>query len=598
MTFITVINSSTFLNHSVAVDLTGTFNGVLHGNVHDAYFVETSTLKSDTIASNTLNGNIILNSDIIVHSDGKMNWISGIQIGNSFTMASLVNSIAIGKNSIAGSAFGQGISIGYNAITKGGRNNLAIGGKSYNSAEAGTVYGGSISIGYLANISPSCHYGISIGSGHFGGQGINAGPLVSNTNSIAIGRYCHTVGASAIALGYHARASSTYSVAIGRLTSSSAIAGVALGHSSSVGGIFGVAIGSDCDAQNQAVAIGRSAYAKDYSVAVGQISVASGLVSVAVGANSRSTGDNSIAIGRDSKATMDSGVSIGHGVRSYADRAIAFGYQCAATQQETMAIGINATASYLRAFALGWNTNATSHASVAIGTGAQSLNTFSLSCGTNAVASGYKSVAFGPQTVSSADHSLAIGSSAQALNSNAIAIGTGAVSTGPSSIAIGTNTSVSGTGNVCVLDPSDTDINSIAKVWGQVFQKKSWSDGFTGVAKIDTTGNMYKEHIDYERIAITVSDNPYTPPQTVQIIGVDSSIGAITINLPQISSLTLSNKRMKFMVVDEGGVAGTNNITINASGEDTILGSNGIILNADYNTLNFYNDSVDKWYVY
>jgi len=78
-------------------------------------------------------------------------------------------------------------------------------------------------------------------------------------------------------------------------------------------------------------------------------------------------------------------------------------------------------------------------------------------------------------------------------------------------------------------------------------------------------------------------------------IGMDSTAGAIELRLPDAAVLTDGHT---YIIKDEGGEAGTNNITILASGSQTIDGENSLVLESSYASLSLYCNGFDRYYVY
>jgi flagellar hook assembly protein FlgD len=78
-------------------------------------------------------------------------------------------------------------------------------------------------------------------------------------------------------------------------------------------------------------------------------------------------------------------------------------------------------------------------------------------------------------------------------------------------------------------------------------------------------------------------------------IGMDSNSAAVELRLPDAAVLTDGHT---YIVKDEGGNAGTNNITILASGSQTIDGENSLVLESPYASFSLYCNGVNKYYVY
>lgn len=95
----------------------------------------------------------------------------------------------------------------------------------------------------------------------------------------------------------------------------------------------------------------------------------------------------------------------------------------------------------------------------------------------------------------------------------------------------------------------------------------------------------------YSRTAVT---STLTASTSSKIIGVSAS-SAIEIRLPSAASYTSGQH---FVIKDEGGNSNTNNITIRASGSQTIDGNNSIILESPYAAVNIYSDGTSKFFVY
>ena len=78
-------------------------------------------------------------------------------------------------------------------------------------------------------------------------------------------------------------------------------------------------------------------------------------------------------------------------------------------------------------------------------------------------------------------------------------------------------------------------------------------------------------------------------------IGLNSSGGPLSVTLP---SAGLLNDGQAYVLKDEGGAANTNNITIQASGSETIDGKNSIVLESPYASVQLYCNGADKYYIY
>ena len=82
---------------------------------------------------------------------------------------------------------------------------------------------------------------------------------------------------------------------------------------------------------------------------------------------------------------------------------------------------------------------------------------------------------------------------------------------------------------------------------------------------------------------------------SVQTVAADSSAGAFTLTLPAASAV--SGRHMH--ILDAGGVAGTNNITVAAAGTDTINGQTTLVMNSNHAAVSlcaYFTNSVGKWF--
>ena len=80
------------------------------------------------------------------------------------------------------------------------------------------------------------------------------------------------------------------------------------------------------------------------------------------------------------------------------------------------------------------------------------------------------------------------------------------------------------------------------------------------------------------------------------IIGVDCRRTAVTLTLPSIGRLE-NPKIVKYLIKDEYGASLKNNITLIASGGDSIQGSRTYLMNSNNSSIKLYNDVEGKWYL-
>lgn len=92
----------------------------------------------------------------------------------------------------------------------------------------------------------------------------------------------------------------------------------------------------------------------------------------------------------------------------------------------------------------------------------------------------------------------------------------------------------------------------------------------------------------YSTTSITASTSDF-------YIGLNSTNSPLSVRLP---SADLLNDGQAYVLKDEGGAANTNNITIEASGSNTIDGKNSIVLESPYASVQLYCNGADKYYIY
>ena len=105
---------------------------------------------------------------------------------------------------------------------------------------------------------------------------------------------------------------------------------------------------------------------------------------------------------------------------------------------------------------------------------------------------------------------------------------------------------------------------------------------------VDTTVNVDKA----KKVVKWAEDR--TAQTDYHFIGVDTTARAVTITLPNKSGITTGKI---LLIKDEGGAAGSNNITVNTGDNSTIDGSATIILDSDYASISVYYNGTE-WSVY
>tara|TARA_B000000557_G_scaffold98860_1_gene80072 strand:- start:5594 stop:6694 length:1101 start_codon:yes stop_codon:yes gene_type:complete len=99
-------------------------------------------------------------------------------------------------------------------------------------------------------------------------------------------------------------------------------------------------------------------------------------------------------------------------------------------------------------------------------------------------------------------------------------------------------------------------------------------------------GISHKRHHTTENYTVTLSD---------YYIGVDTNSSQVTLTLPSAGSTTSGQT---FVVKDEGGNAGTNNITVHIAGSDTIDGGHSVVLESAYAAVSIYSNGLSGYFVY
>jgi hypothetical protein len=119
-----------------------------------------------------------------------------------------------------------------------------------------------------------------------------------------------------------------------------------------------------------------------------------------------------------------------------------------------------------------------------------------------------------------------------------------------------------------------------------------WKPDASGVEVDLTTAPQYN------RTTVNNAASPYTVLATDEIIGVNSSSGAVTVTLPEISTIGGTNNYRKYYIVDEEGTSSINNITVGTSGSDTInKETDSLCIDIDHTSITLYNDGTSNWII-
>ena len=105
---------------------------------------------------------------------------------------------------------------------------------------------------------------------------------------------------------------------------------------------------------------------------------------------------------------------------------------------------------------------------------------------------------------------------------------------------------------------------------------------------LHVSGGLQHKRV-YKTGDYTVTTNDY-------FIGVNTSGGAVTLTLPAAAA---ANDGQEWVIKDEGGNAGSNNITITGSNDtNTIDGGVNALINSEHGAINIYCDGVSKYFIF
>ena len=103
-------------------------------------------------------------------------------------------------------------------------------------------------------------------------------------------------------------------------------------------------------------------------------------------------------------------------------------------------------------------------------------------------------------------------------------------------------------------------------------------------------GSIIPISIQKDYVSLT---SDHTLDGTEHIIGLQTSMGAIEVTLPSAQDV-FPGTTVYFR--DEDGAASTDNVTLTASGSDTIDGSATLVLSTNSGTVKIYTNGVDSWF--
>ena len=126
---------------------------------------------------------------------------------------------------------------------------------------------------------------------------------------------------------------------------------------------------------------------------------------------------------------------------------------------------------------------------------------------------------------------------------------------------------------------------TVRGVYEKMSRKFGWHSGKVSCGAMEVKGKQIVKRRSVSS-ATSVTDTDY-------IIGVDTSSAAVTVTIP---SGQVSAGRV-IIINDEGGSAGTNNITVATGGSETVDGSATGTISSNNGTLALYSDG-SNWYSY
>jgi len=115
----------------------------------------------------------------------------------------------------------------------------------------------------------------------------------------------------------------------------------------------------------------------------------------------------------------------------------------------------------------------------------------------------------------------------------------------------------------------------------------AWRDPSGGISSVGPA--IYRKRVALD----TAADHPYAVLSTDYVIGVDSTGGAFTINLPAAAGMAGRH----LLIKDEAGTAAASNITIDANAGEFIDGALTAVLSVSRASLSLYCDGTG-WMIY
>jgi len=588
-------------------------------------------LGSAALLENTGDDNIGLGFSAL---NSNTTGINNIALGKSSLASNLIsnNNIAIGNNALASTEAKDNIGLGLDSLSSNvtGAGNVAIGNKAleFNTGSNNIALGRNAGISLTTGSSNICieNVGVALESTkiRIGTTGIHNNTFIAGIANVTPAGSTETVIID------------TSTGELGSVTSSGG--GDVVGPASATDNAlirFDTTTGKLI--QNSIITIDDLGSIYNSGVSFLHARGSGGNLGIgALALNVVSSGINNIAIGNNASVILTTGfdnIAIGNNalVASIArNRNTAIGTNTLSSMtggDDNIAIGFNAMANSTigsNCVALGSVAllNNIGDDNIGLGFGALNSNTTGINntaLGRSALASnsiGNNNIAIGNNALASTEVKDNIGLGLDSLSSNVtgagnVAIGNKALefNKGSNNIALGRNAGISlttGSSNICIENIGVASESAKIRIGTTGIHNNTFIAGIANVTPagstetviIDTStgelGSVSSTSIGYDGYTyISISSTPYAVLNTDNIIGIDTTTLAITINLPDISS---SGKK-QYTVSDIAGNASTNNITINRGGSDLINGATSYTLVGDYNSVTIVNDTATNWII-
>ncbi len=237
---------------------------------------------------------------------------------------------------------------------------------------------------------------------------------------------------------------------------------------------------------------------------------------------------------------------------------------------------------------IGFGATNTASTSIVIGAGSSANNTTNVAIGSPAYATGNSSMAIGSNSTASGQSSITIGNTCTAAGLESIVIGAGSTDGGFGNIVIGggAGTSLTGAGNIVIDSLGLAGTNNISIGSAQTtcniagIYNTTPAAGYLNV--VVDSANKLSTIVGITPYAYTnVNTTPYVVLVTDVYLGVDSSGGAIQINLPNAPVVG-----RVIVIKDRTGSAAINAITVTTVGGVVLIdGAITFVMNTNYQSI-------------